>query len=120
MGLLHDVSCSSRQESFTDIDSDPVERPQADTLLRRSPFCQTNSQYNFLDTELYAKIRGESDCEKQLRASTNLLQVHSSRASLILGRGRLGVFWSTPVQLRVVGHLPHGRPMRVETQASAQ
>ncbi|KAF2732820.1 MAP kinase [Polyplosphaeria fusca] len=36
---------------------DPAERPTADTLLR-SPFCFSNPHYNFLDTELYAKIRG--------------------------------------------------------------
>ncbi|KAF1994000.1 Pkinase-domain-containing protein [Amniculicola lignicola CBS 123094] len=36
---------------------DPAERPTAETLLR-SPFCFSNPHYNFLDTELYAKIRG--------------------------------------------------------------
>jgi mitogen-activated protein kinase kinase kinase len=36
---------------------DPVERPTADTLLR-APFCFSDPNYNFLDTELYAKIRG--------------------------------------------------------------
>ncbi|KAF2257500.1 hypothetical protein CC78DRAFT_588475 [Lojkania enalia] len=36
---------------------DPAERPTADTLLR-APFCFANPNYNFLDTELYAKIRG--------------------------------------------------------------
>jgi mitogen-activated protein kinase kinase kinase len=37
--------------------SDPGERPTADTLLR-APFCIFDPHYNFLDTELYAKIRG--------------------------------------------------------------
>ncbi|KAF1956457.1 MAP kinase [Byssothecium circinans] len=36
---------------------DPTERPTAETLLR-SPFCFSDPNYNFLDTELYAKIRG--------------------------------------------------------------
>ncbi|KAF2100087.1 serine/threonine kinase [Rhizodiscina lignyota] len=35
---------------------DPSDRPTADTLLR-SPFCFLDPRYNFLDTELYAKIR---------------------------------------------------------------
>lgn len=37
--------------------SDPGERPTADTLLR-APFCIFDPHYAFLDTELYAKIRG--------------------------------------------------------------
>ncbi|KAF2641626.1 hypothetical protein P280DRAFT_317770 [Massarina eburnea CBS 473.64] len=36
---------------------DPAERPTAETLLR-SPFCFSDPNYNFLDTDLYAKIRG--------------------------------------------------------------
>ncbi|KAK4556520.1 mitogen-activated protein kinase kinase kinase [Recurvomyces mirabilis] len=36
---------------------DPRERPIADTLLR-APFCIFDPNYNFLDTDLYAKIRG--------------------------------------------------------------
>ncbi|KAK3077708.1 mitogen-activated protein kinase kinase kinase, partial [Coniosporium uncinatum] len=36
---------------------DPGERPTADTLLR-APFCFHDQNYNFLDTDLYAKIRG--------------------------------------------------------------
>ncbi|KAI9877740.1 MAG: hypothetical protein M1830_002960 [Pleopsidium flavum] len=36
---------------------DPSERPTAETLLSQHPFCQFNPYYNFLDTELYAKIR---------------------------------------------------------------
>ncbi|KAJ4365916.1 mitogen-activated protein kinase kinase kinase [Neocucurbitaria cava] len=36
---------------------DPMERPTAETLLR-APFCFSDPNYNFLDTELYAKIRG--------------------------------------------------------------
>ncbi|KAI7608181.1 hypothetical protein KC343_g9959 [Hortaea werneckii] len=36
---------------------DPGERPTAETLLR-APFCIFDPSYNFLDTELYAKIRG--------------------------------------------------------------
>ncbi|KAK5125114.1 hypothetical protein LTR85_000789 [Meristemomyces frigidus] len=35
----------------------PGERPTAETLLR-APFCIFDPNYNFLDTELYAKIRG--------------------------------------------------------------
>lgn len=38
--------------------SDPSDRPTADTLLSRHPFCELDSHYNFLDSELYAKIRG--------------------------------------------------------------
>jgi hypothetical protein len=37
--------------------SDPADRPTAETLLR-APFCFADNRYNFLDTELYAKIRG--------------------------------------------------------------
>jgi len=37
--------------------SDPGERPTAETLLR-APFCIFDPNYNFLDTDLYAKIRG--------------------------------------------------------------
>lgn len=36
---------------------DPTERPTAETLLR-APFCFMDTRYNFLDTDLYAKIRG--------------------------------------------------------------
>ncbi|KAG9249142.1 BcBCK1, mitogen-activated protein kinase [Calycina marina] len=36
----------------------PSERPTADTLLSLHPFCEQNTNYNFLDTQLYAKIRG--------------------------------------------------------------
>ncbi|XMA13888.1 hypothetical protein WAI453_006679 [Rhynchosporium graminicola] len=36
----------------------PTERPTADTLLSRHPFCELDQNYNFLDTDLYAKIRG--------------------------------------------------------------
>ncbi|KAK3646832.1 mitogen-activated protein kinase kinase kinase [Elasticomyces elasticus] len=36
---------------------DPGERPTAETLLR-APFCIFDPNYNFLDTDLYAKIRG--------------------------------------------------------------
>ncbi|WPG97524.1 Hypothetical protein R9X50_00030100 [Acrodontium crateriforme] len=35
---------------------DPGERPTAETLLR-APFCILDTNFNFLDTELYAKIR---------------------------------------------------------------
>ena len=40
--------------------SDPAERPTAETLLT-SPFCFNDPLYNFLDTSLYAKIRGLYD-----------------------------------------------------------
>ncbi|CEJ56335.1 Putative Serine/threonine kinase [Penicillium brasilianum] len=36
---------------------DSSERPTAGTLLTRHPFCEPDPKYNFLDTELYAKIR---------------------------------------------------------------
>ncbi|KAM0309435.1 hypothetical protein ACHAO8_009064 [Botrytis cinerea] len=36
----------------------PSERPTAETLLTQHPFCELDTHYNFLDTELYAKIRG--------------------------------------------------------------
>lgn len=36
--------------------SDPADRPTAETLLR-APFCFSDPHYNFLDTALYAKIR---------------------------------------------------------------
>lgn len=36
----------------------PSERPTADTLLSRHPFCELDSSYDFLDTDLYNKIRG--------------------------------------------------------------
>lgn len=39
------------------LSSDPADRPTAETLLR-APFCFSDPNYNFLDTELYAKIRG--------------------------------------------------------------
>ncbi|KAJ5648467.1 hypothetical protein N7490_004839 [Penicillium lividum] len=35
---------------------DSAERPTAGTLLTRHPFCESDPTYNFLDTELYAKI----------------------------------------------------------------
>ncbi|KAL2019953.1 hypothetical protein VTK56DRAFT_9045 [Thermocarpiscus australiensis] len=36
----------------------PSERPTADVLLSQHPFCELDPNFNFLDTELYAKIRG--------------------------------------------------------------
>ncbi|KAK3321538.1 hypothetical protein B0H66DRAFT_173572 [Apodospora peruviana] len=36
----------------------PSERPTADVLLSQHPFCELDPNYSFLDTELYAKIRG--------------------------------------------------------------
>ncbi|KAB8221300.1 hypothetical protein BDV33DRAFT_80890 [Aspergillus novoparasiticus] len=36
---------------------DSLDRPTAETLLTRHPFCEPDPKYNFLDTELYAKIR---------------------------------------------------------------
>lgn len=39
---------------------DPADRPTAETLLR-APFCFFDPNYNFLDTELYGKIRGAFD-----------------------------------------------------------
>lgn len=37
---------------------DPSERPTAATLLREHPFCRGDPYYNFLDTELHAKLEG--------------------------------------------------------------
>ncbi|CAD6503124.1 BgTH12-02793 [Blumeria graminis f. sp. triticale] len=37
---------------------DPSERPIADTLFSQHPFCKLDTNYNFFDTNLYAKIRG--------------------------------------------------------------
>ncbi|KAK0749947.1 hypothetical protein B0T18DRAFT_118522 [Schizothecium vesticola] len=36
----------------------PTERPTADVLLSQHPFCELDPNYSFLDTDLYAKIRG--------------------------------------------------------------
>ena len=40
---------------------DPSERPTAETLLSHHPFCRLDPYYNFLDTELHAKIRDIKD-----------------------------------------------------------
>ncbi|KAI1768451.1 hypothetical protein GGR53DRAFT_462419 [Hypoxylon sp. FL1150] len=37
---------------------DPRDRPTAERLLRQHEFCELDSDYNFFDTDLYAKIRG--------------------------------------------------------------
>ncbi|KAH8668414.1 hypothetical protein BX600DRAFT_256238 [Xylariales sp. PMI_506] len=37
---------------------DPRERPTAERLLVQHEFCELNEDYNFFDTDLYAKIRG--------------------------------------------------------------
>ncbi|KAI2606748.1 hypothetical protein GGR54DRAFT_407128 [Hypoxylon sp. NC1633] len=37
---------------------DPRERPTAERLLRQHEFCELDADYNFFDTDLYAKIRG--------------------------------------------------------------
>ncbi|OTB12246.1 hypothetical protein K445DRAFT_66785 [Daldinia sp. EC12] len=37
---------------------DPKDRPTAERLLRQHEFCELDADYNFFDTELYAKIRG--------------------------------------------------------------
>ncbi|KAI1339878.1 hypothetical protein F5Y15DRAFT_407151 [Xylariaceae sp. FL0016] len=37
---------------------DPGERPTAERMLRRHEFCALDDDYNFFDTDLYAKIRG--------------------------------------------------------------
>jgi len=36
--------------------SDPTDRPTASSLLNH-PFCFFDPRYNFLDTDLYSKIR---------------------------------------------------------------
>lgn len=38
--------------------SDPRDRPTAERLLRQHEFCELDTDYNFFDTDLYAKIRG--------------------------------------------------------------
>lgn len=38
--------------------SDPRDRPTAERLLRQHEFCELDADYNFFDTDLYAKIRG--------------------------------------------------------------
>lgn len=48
---------TTRHRTLTLPHSDPADRPTAETLLR-APFCFSDPHYNFLDTELYAKIRG--------------------------------------------------------------
>lgn len=40
---------------------DPSERPTAETLLSHHPFCRLDPYYNFLDTDLHAKIRDIKD-----------------------------------------------------------
>ncbi|KAF3067360.1 MAP kinase kinase kinase mkh1 [Daldinia childiae] len=37
---------------------DPRDRPTAERLLRQHEFCELDADYNFFDTNLYAKIRG--------------------------------------------------------------
>ncbi|XXH01503.1 Superkiller protein 3 [Hypoxylon texense] len=37
---------------------DPRDRPTAERLLRQHEFCELDADYNFFDTDLYAKIRG--------------------------------------------------------------
>ncbi|KAI1080429.1 hypothetical protein F5B20DRAFT_112750 [Whalleya microplaca] len=37
---------------------DPRDRPTAERLLTQHEFCELDADYNFFDTELYAKIRG--------------------------------------------------------------
>ncbi|KAI1210242.1 uncharacterized protein F4807DRAFT_73803 [Annulohypoxylon truncatum] len=37
---------------------DPRDRPTAERLLRAHEFCELDADYNFFDTDLYAKIRG--------------------------------------------------------------
>jgi mitogen-activated protein kinase kinase kinase len=48
------VAVAFMADCFTII---PSERPTAETLLSQHPFCQFDPNYNFLDTDLYAKIR---------------------------------------------------------------
>ena len=37
--------------------SDPSDRPTAETLLRHSTFCIRDRDYNFYDTDLWARLR---------------------------------------------------------------
>ena len=46
--------------------SDPNDRPTAEILLK-APFCQVDPHFNFLDTELYSKIR--PDLEESWQAN---------------------------------------------------
>lgn len=43
-----------------DDDRDSLDRPTAETLLTRHPFCEPDPKYNFLNSELYAKIGEDS------------------------------------------------------------
>ena len=37
---------------------DPGQRPTAETLKQDSQFCRFDEYYNFMDTELYKKLKG--------------------------------------------------------------
>ncbi|KAF2459290.1 hypothetical protein BDY21DRAFT_370090 [Lineolata rhizophorae] len=50
---------------------DPGDRPPAETLLR-SPFCFWDKNFNFFDTELYAKIKHLADKTSYQPANANL------------------------------------------------
>ncbi|GAB1211747.1 mitogen-activated protein kinase kinase kinase [Aspergillus terreus] len=50
-----DVSLNISPAALAFMDSS--DRPTAQTLLTQHPFCEPDPKYNFLDTELYAKIR---------------------------------------------------------------
>lgn len=41
-----------------DMSRDPRDRPTAERLLTQHEFCELDTDYNFFDTDLYAKIRG--------------------------------------------------------------
>jgi len=58
--LLYSVSPlrNWRKPKLTEINRSPTERPTADVLLSQHPFCELDPNYSFLDTDLYAKIRG--------------------------------------------------------------
>lgn len=53
-GVISVEALSFMYDCFT---IDPTDRPTAETLLR-APFCFSDPNYNFLDTELYARISG--------------------------------------------------------------
>lgn len=44
--------------TFSEINRNPEERPTATKLLAEHPFCDSVDNYDFNNTELYAKIKG--------------------------------------------------------------
>ncbi|KAK4192291.1 hypothetical protein QBC35DRAFT_245839 [Podospora australis] len=53
--VISPIAIAFMLDCFTVVSS---ERPTADVLLSQHPFCELDPTYSFLDTDLYAKIRG--------------------------------------------------------------